>query len=117
MGNLPNAEMSPRIVNGVLYWYEGDTFQIDINIDLVDQDDDPIYLQPTDTVNIQFSNDYGNTVKSICFTNISDNSISLIVDSDFSALFPAGKYTYDVVATNSCGKRTVANNNKVVVEE
>ena len=36
MSNLPNAEQSPRVVNGVIKWYEGDTFDLTIGLDLED---------------------------------------------------------------------------------
>ena len=36
MNNLPRADLSPRIVNGVLKWYEGDTFSLQIDLELED---------------------------------------------------------------------------------
>ena len=35
---IPGAYASPRISNGVLCWYAGDTFSVVIQADLVDQD-------------------------------------------------------------------------------
>ncbi len=115
MNNLPNTEVSPRIVNGVLRWYAGDTFDIQIEIDLKDQDDEPITIGPDDTVEVVFKDKSLDVVKTFEFNNIEDNTVTLEFDETCTALFPAGKYTYDVYYTGE-KRTTIANDNKVLVE-
>ena len=54
MSNLPNAEQSPRVVNGVIKWYEGDTFTMDLGLGLTDQDGEAVTLNAADTVKVTF---------------------------------------------------------------
>lgn len=115
MGNIPNAEQSPRIVNGVIYWYENDTFTLNIELEFNDQDGDPIEVQPTDTVRVVFTDKSMNTVKEFIFDDIDNNTITLVFNAEVTALFPKGHYTYDVIF-KSAERTTVANDNKVVVE-
>ena len=53
----PGAYASPRISNGVLCWYAGDTFSVVIQADLVDQDGAAVDIGTTDTVKITFRDD------------------------------------------------------------
>lgn len=115
MGNIPNAEPSPRVVNGVLKWYEGDTFDLDLEIKLEDQDGEPITIGASDTVKVVFRDSARNIVKEFSFTGISGNTVTLDFDSTCTALFPKGCYTYDVYYTGA-DRTTVANDNKAVVE-
>ena len=54
---IPGAYASPRISNGVLCWYAGDTFSVVIQADLVDQDGAAVDIGTTDTVKITFRDD------------------------------------------------------------
>lgn len=116
MSNLPSAEMSPRIVNGVIKWYQGDTFDLQLTFDLEDQDGEPITIAQTDTVNIVFKDKSLKTVKEFTFTNISNNTVTMDFDATCTALFGSGIYTYDIYYTGT-ERTTLGNNNKVVVEE
>ena len=113
--NLPNAEQSPRIVNGVLRWYEGDTFEIDIDLDLKDQDGEPIVIAPGDEVQITFADKSLQEVKTFYFTGIENNNVKLVFDADVTALFHKGIFTYDIIY-KGVERTTLANDNKVVVE-
>ena len=115
MNNLPNAEQSPRIVNGVLKWYEGDTFDLQFSFNLADQDDVPMDIAPIDEVDIVFKNKRLKTVKQFHFTGIFNNLVTMNFDAECSALFPAGQYTYDVYYSSQ-ERTTVIKDNKVVVE-
>jgi len=115
VSNLPNAEQSPRIVNGVLRWYESDTFELQLVLELEDQDGDPITIAATDTVKIVFRDKTNTIVKEFTFTNISNNTVTMDFDATCTALFPRGNYQYDVYLTQS-ERTTIANDNKVVVE-
>ena len=115
MNNLPRAEISPRIVNGVLKWYEGDTFSLQIELELEDQDGEPITIQPEDTVKVVFKNKSLRTVKEFTFTGIKGNTIHLEFDKECTDLFEKGNYTYDIIYITEEIK-TIAATNKVVIE-
>ncbi|MBR5948217.1 MAG: hypothetical protein IKZ82_06160 [Clostridia bacterium] len=121
MARLPSAKRSPRIVNGIIYWYQGDTFSLTVRIDLKDQDGEPITIDDqTDDVDIVFRNCREETVKTFSFgaaaqTTITDNTITMAFDSTVTALFTRGKYRYDVYY-NGEYRTTLADENVVVVE-
>ena len=115
MNNLPRAEISPRIVNGVLKWYEGDTFSLQIDLELEDQDGETITIQPEDTLKVVFKNKSLRTVKEFTFTGIEGNTIHLEFDKECTALFEKGNYTYDIIYITEEIK-TIAATNKAVVE-
>lgn len=120
MVKIPNAKRSPRIENGVLYWYEGDTFSINLKINLSDQDEEPIVIDgTTDFVEVEFINDRREIVKSFFFgkdtgNDIVDNSIDLVFDDTVTALFTKGRYKYNVFF-NGENRTTIADNNVAVV--
>lgn len=115
MNNIPNAEASPRVVNGVLLWYEYDTFDLQVEIDLTDQDGEKVNIGPEDTVRVVFLDRSLDVVKEFEFTDIQDNIVTLDFDAACSALFPKGSYTYDVYYKYA-DRTTICKNNKVVVE-
>lgn len=115
MSNLPSAEISPRIVNGVLSWYQGDTFSVQMDISLVDQDGDPIDIKGTDIVKVVFRDAKRKSVKEFTFQEIVHNSITLVFDESTTELFPEGGYTYDVSYTAN-ERTTILNDGKVGVE-
>lgn len=115
MYNIPNAEISPRIVNGVIRWYQGDTFDIQLTIELEDQDGEAVILGEDDTVSITFRNQSDSAVKTFTFTELEGNTVTMDFDSTCTALFGRGNYSYTVTITH--GERTtIASENKVVVE-
>lgn len=115
IGILPNARMSPRLINGVIKWYAGDTFDLQLTIELMDQDGVGVEINDTDTVEVIFYDKNRCAVKTFSFTNIIDNTITLQFDETASKLFPCGEYTYDIYYIG--GRRvTLANENRVVVE-
>lgn len=115
MANIPNAQVSPRIVNGVLKWYEGDTFEIQLTLELTDQDGEQVIIGASDTVRIVFLNECREQVKEFSFTNVQNNTVTLEFDATATALFPRGKYTYDVYYS-AANRTTLCNENEAVVE-
>lgn len=115
MHNIPNAEMSPRVVNGVIRWYVGDTFELQVNLDLKDQDGEEIIIQSGQTVEFRFLDKQLHLVKSFVFDNVENNKVILDFDEDVTALFPKGNYTYDIYY-DGAKRTTLADDNKVVVE-
>lgn len=113
--NIPAAEMSPRIQNGVLMWYEGDTFTADITLYLTDQDGEVVTIPDDATVVVRFVDASNDTAKEFSFTNIEENTVSLEFDATCSALFPRGEYRYDLYFTAD-NRTTLISKNRVVVE-
>ena len=112
---IPGAYASPRVSNGVLCWYAGDTFSIVIQADLTGQDGEAVDIGTTDTVKITFRDDTRAEVWSKTFSNVENNQVTLVVDATVSAKFPKGKYTYDVEFSHG-DRTTLARDNKVRVE-
>lgn len=116
MAYIPHAEPSPRIVNGEIHWYQGDTFSIELHLDLRDQDDTPIEIVPDDTVRIIFRDRKGTDMNVFdTFTGIVNNVVTLDFNTARTAKFIKGEYQYDVVYTGQ-NRTTIANDNRVVVE-
>lgn len=84
---------SPRIENGVLYFYEGDTFVFKLDLNFT-QDGEPLEIEPTDTVIFEFKDERGDIIASQIFTNIVDNKVDMEWDTEFTSHFSKGKYTY-----------------------
>ena len=47
---IPGARVSPRIANGCICWYEGDTFSLRLRLELEDQDGADVAIGQTDTI-------------------------------------------------------------------
>lgn len=116
MSNLPNAEQSPRVVNGVIKWYEGDTFDLTIGLDLEDQDGSAVTLAAADTVEVVFLDRSEKEVKRFTFSNVQGSAVTLDFSAAVTALFGKGQYTYDIYLTHGGERTTIANDNKAVVE-
>lgn len=109
---IPNAKISPRIEAGTLVWYVGDTFSLQIELEMTDQDG--VAVDATGEVEVVFRDDCHEIVKEFSCTPV-DNVITLEFTEDVSALFSVGTYTYDMYY-NGEHRTTIANDNKVVVE-
>lgn len=115
MERIPSAELSPRLENGVLYWYDGDTFEVELEIDAVDEDGEAIILGDGDSVTVKFLDCHRNSVKEFAFTTFNENVVTMEFDGTATALFPAGEYTYDIYIVHSGRRVTIANECKAVV--
>lgn len=98
MAKLPWAKMSPRIENGVLYWFEGDTFRLNLILTLKDQDGAAVTVKAEEQLELTFCNKRRDTVKTVVFSGAeaATGKVKLVVDEDLSARFPAGRYSYDL---------------------
>ncbi len=122
--NIPSADISPRNDNGILKFYEGDTFKFNLMLELKDQDNEDVILDSAkDEVQIVFYNYKNKIIKSFDFGKDKTNAIGegnlleLEFDKDTSAFFEKGKYTYDGFATiEGIGRRTIINRAPVLVE-
>ena len=108
------AEESPRLCkDGTIRWYYGDTFPLIFNFDFTNGSDEPIAIQPTDTITICFRDKSGTPIQK--FTSTGTNSITMDFTEEISKKFKVGEYTYHA-KLNSDYIKTIMHNNKVVVE-
>ena len=96
MARIDSALPSPRIVNGNIYWYENDEFELSLKLELCDADGKEITLTDADTATLTVRNDRGETVKEFVFENIENNFLYIAFDSETTSLFKKGKYFYDI---------------------
>lgn len=118
MKNLRRAEISPRVENGNLFWYEGDTFRLTIRLELKDLTGRRVDLTADDRLELVIRDCRDNTVLGFSFTGetLETGTVTLQMDEDKTARLPAGKYTYDVYLTHG-DRVTLAKRNSITVEE
>lgn len=104
---IPIAKQSPRIEDGVIYWYHGDAFTINWVINLAENEsaldfEDGDYLE----WNFYSSKDKTNCIHSFHFEydDIHDNEVSLNFSSEISQKFAVGNYVYCVKFYQHTGK-------------
>lgn len=115
VGTLPAARMSPRLINGALKWYEGDTFKLQVKIELTDENDDVIDITDSHVVDFVFRDEKKRVVWAMRFENIKDNTVALVIDEDVTMNFPKGEYTYDVIYSGTY-RKTLVNEAPITVE-
>ena len=113
--NLPAACPSPRIVGGVLKWYAGDVFDLQVQLELTDQNGAVIAFAPEHTVSFVFRDHRGEVVYRMSFCDIRENTVVLRFHEAVTACFPGGAYTYDVIYQGN-GRRTLAYHAPIYVE-
>lgn len=114
MSKIPAALQSPRNVDGVLHWYAGDTFVLDICVQLYDDSGVLLPFSENDTITFSFRKKGGEEVHRMLFTDIPDHIVHLDFNAETTAKFPAGSYTYDAVYEGRY-RRTIAKSNRIVV--
>nr|DAH38696.1 MAG TPA: hypothetical protein [Caudoviricetes sp.] len=97
---LMGGRSSPRIRDGKIYWYEGDTFTWSLKFTIKQCDGTDYILQPTDKIIVDFKKNL-HTDKSIytfIFENqeYTDNTIKMEFTPEITALFPYGFYKIGV---------------------
>ncbi|MBE6944474.1 MAG: hypothetical protein E7459_00090 [Ruminococcaceae bacterium] len=117
MAKLPWAKMSPRIENGVLYWFEGDTFRLNLILTLQDQDGAPVAVKAEERLELTFRNKRRDTVKTVTFSGeeAASGKVTLVVDESLSTLFSAGRYSYDLRLLGE-EKTTLIRGGTIIVE-
>ncbi|HIR63804.1 MAG TPA: hypothetical protein IAB92_01115 [Candidatus Faecousia faecigallinarum] len=115
MSKLPGAKLSPRIENGALCWYAGDTFSLDILLELTDTDGEPVTVGAADTLTLTVYDSCQTLVETISYTNVTGNRITLTVDEIRTAKYPPGAYRYTLRLTHG-QNTTLAWDNPILVE-
>lgn len=112
---LPGAEVSPRIANGCLCWYAGDTFSLSLELELTDQDGEPVAIGAEDTVTVTFRDAEDTEVHEAEFTDIENNTVTVEVSQSVTEKFPEGDYSYDIRLEHG-NRTTVVRRNIIHVE-
>lgn len=97
---IPSARISPQNDRGVLKFYEGDTFTMNLHLDLKDQDGEAIHFDnDTDTFKLTFYNKKNTAVKEFTYgvggTSVTEDTCEIDFTDVVTALFPKGEYHYD----------------------
>ena len=113
MADIPRAKMSPRIVNGIIYWYEGDTFEFNLAVDLRDQDGEIVTPSDENAFEIIIRDERNNEVFNEKQYGVS--GVHFYCDEEVTKRFRKGKYKYDI---NYYGefKTSLAEDNIMIVE-
>ena len=113
---VPGAKLSPRICNGVLFWYFGDTFSVMFHLDL-ENADGKILLTSSDSVEIIFRDCCENEVLKVTVPgdDIQDNAVPLLIDEETTKKFVAGEYTYDLDLVGTHYRTSIVDKNKAIV--
>ena len=115
MTTLSNeTKVSPRFENTRLCYYEGDTFSLEIPIDL-SRDGEKIDITENDIIKFTFYDAYGDFFTEREFTNIENNTVLFDWNEEFTSLFKKGRYTYRIRYNGEC-VRTISADCMVVVE-
>lgn len=114
MGNIPEAKASPRVENGCLCWYEGDTFEIQMQIELMDQDGENVNISESDTVTVTFYDGRRDAIQEFKFQNVQGNTVTLSFTDEISKKFLKGRYRYDMLYTYN-NKTTLIRDNVAIV--
>lgn len=116
MGNIPNAMPSPRIENGILRWYAGDTFTLGLELDIQDQDGEEVSIGTSDRLTVNFYDAFRAKTHTVTLDAAAlGGTPEVAFNAETTAKFPAGKYTYDMIFTHG-EKTTVVKGNKILVE-
>lgn len=108
-----NAAQSPRFEGTELHYYEGDTFTLEMPINL-QKDGEAVMISPVDEICLSFyKGDILLAEKS--FTGIEDNTIYLFWDEEFTKKFKKGDYTYRM-RFNGDFVRTILSDMRICVE-
>lgn len=87
---IPAVRVIPRIANGCICWYEGDTFSLRLRLELEDQDGAAVTVGASDSVKITFYDRMRTQVQQFVFSGIVGNTVTLDFTEDVSAKFPRG---------------------------
>ena len=109
--------MTYRIENGVLYWYAGDTFRLNLNLTLKDTTGETVTVGAEDTLELTFYDRRRDTVKTLTWTgdDAADGFVTVVMDESVSALFPAGRYSYDLRLLGE-ERTTLIRGGRIIVE-
>lgn len=106
MSEITRAMTSPSMVNGILHFYEGDTFTINFLVRMKDQDGEEIEIESTDKIEFVYYDKKKQPVytKTIFGSDLETRDGKKYADIEFNstvtAYFKRGHYTYRVKFTH-----------------
>ena len=112
---LREALPSPNIKDGVLSWYEGDVFELNIAVTLMSMGES---YKPSsdDTMTVRFFDKSGFAVHEFSALAFDSGAVLLGFEDSVSAKLQKGTFSYDCIMNFADGRRTtVANDNPVCV--
>ena len=117
MANIPSAYESPRIENGSVRFYAGDTFEIDLKMEITDNNGLPVTLSANDTIDIVLTSCRGEELLTLQYngSDLDGSVLTIQVDSELSAKIPAGRHKYDIYLTHDGDRTTVVCGNRLEV--
>ena len=89
---LAGSTRSPSIPNGVLAWFEGDIFKLNLKGKLFDQDKTPVEFPKGATLTLRVLNERREIIKEFECSPDENGNIEINIDEKTTALFPWGKY-------------------------
>ena len=108
------AKQSPRICDeGIIHWYEGDTFILTFELTFTNESGDIIETNEKDRITICFNDSTGKLIYKTEVTGTT--TLDVVINEEVTKRFKAGKYSY-------CVKRcsdfitTIMKMNEVLVE-
>ena len=111
---LQCAKQSPReCEDGSIRWYEGDTFDLVFEFNIQDENDRPITMGATDSIEVCFKDKNGTIIHE--FVGIGSNTVTMQFTEEISNKFKVGEYKYRARFRGEY-IRTLMRKNKVVVE-
>lgn len=109
-----NGVQSPRFENGELHYFVGDTFTLELKLN-VKKDGEEISILPTERVILAFYKS-GILLEEKTFSNVQNNTIEIHWDAATTAKFRKGNYVGRVIFEQEDYKRTILNDFGVCVE-
>ena len=107
------AEQSPRIEDGIIKWYAGDTFELNFEFEFSDTEGNVISSEETDYLEFKIFNEYYDTIyEEVVYKS---HEVSVYMNDENTAKFPRGKYFY-VIKRNDGFITTIIQENEIVVE-
>lgn len=123
--HLPESRPSPRLENGVLYWYAGNNFELWLDLsELQDQDGVLIDLDQCEDepeLTVRFYNVRRELVHTFSFGEDEDDQVEhnmakLVFDDTAAAHFPKGRYFWRVDLVFAGEHKTLLQDAAAVVE-
>lgn len=115
MAKIKAARLSPRFENGRLYFYEGNTFTVTLDLEFTRSSGEHFVYEEKSKIIFRSYDETEALVEEVVFEDVEDGSVTLEFDNVRSLKYPCGKYTYDVIYSGSC-ETTVAKSNQIIVE-
>ena len=114
MAEIIKGGAGPRVMNGVLYFREGDTFAYTLHL-TVKSMGQPVAPEEISRIMVMFRNDEGQVVHFFDLEADGNGTVTLEFTESVSEKFMKGRYNYDIAAQIGWQKNTLADKLSCVV--